>query len=333
MQDLVSVIVPAYNLNDLITDALASLVRQTYRNIEIVLVDDASTDGTADTAAGFLKGSGARHVIINMPRNSGVSAARNEGLKIASGDFVTFLDGDDYLGENMIAGLCEEASASSPAADVAISGLTSVEKSTGKMTERYINRRVTSETPPDIIAKKRLLNQIPPTHGMLCKSEFLRRYGIVFAENCTAGEDGEFFDKALAVSGRTAVCHDAGYFYVRHDRMGSRDTGRQTKIRRYGDHTGALARTADFVLDNSPSPLLTKLASSLLIPLVALRRMSLLAMTDNRAGFDRARGEIDFGRLFQSRAYLREKPEVFLRAMFLCAFPGTYYNHYAKRYS
>lgn len=96
MTPLVSVIVPIYNLNDYLSRSIESLLAQDYANLELILIDDASTDGSADTVREFAARD-ARIVPILFPDNRGVSAARNAGLEAATGRYVGFMDGDDWL--------------------------------------------------------------------------------------------------------------------------------------------------------------------------------------------------------------------------------------------
>lgn len=91
---LVSVIVPAWNAASFIGECLASAMAQDHDDLEILVVDDASTDTTADIAAA-LAATDARITLVRHPRNLGVSAARNTGLVTASGAYVAFLDADD----------------------------------------------------------------------------------------------------------------------------------------------------------------------------------------------------------------------------------------------
>lgn len=87
---LVSVIIPAYNRAHCIADAVASALAQTFTNHEIIVVDDGSTDATIANLSPF----GNRVRLIRQP-NRGVSAARNAGIRAASGDWIAFLDSDD----------------------------------------------------------------------------------------------------------------------------------------------------------------------------------------------------------------------------------------------
>lgn len=90
MKPLVSVIIPNYNYANYVCEAINSVLDQTYENIEIIVVDD----GSADNSAEILKGYGDRITAIFQP-NAGVSAARNNGVKNSSGEYVAFLDADD----------------------------------------------------------------------------------------------------------------------------------------------------------------------------------------------------------------------------------------------
>ncbi|MFN3692324.1 MAG: glycosyltransferase family 2 protein, partial [Fervidobacterium sp.] len=91
---LVSVIIPAYNVEGYIEKTIESVLNQTYRNLEIIVVNDGSTDKTREIAYNILKNSGVNFKIIDQT-NQGVSVARNVGIENASGDYIKFLDGDD----------------------------------------------------------------------------------------------------------------------------------------------------------------------------------------------------------------------------------------------
>lgn len=99
----VSVIIPAYNVERYISRCIESVVRQTYTEIEILVVNDGSTDGSTKIIELWTeKDSRIKHI---RQVNSGLSAARNTGMAKISGDYVMFVDGDDYIAEN-----CVEAS-------------------------------------------------------------------------------------------------------------------------------------------------------------------------------------------------------------------------------
>jgi len=98
-EPLVSVIIPSYNRFEYLKKTIQSVLNQTYKHIEIIVVNDGSTKNTeAYDKANF----GPTVQIIHLPENKGQSAARNEGIKQAKGEYVAFLDDDDYFLPNKI---------------------------------------------------------------------------------------------------------------------------------------------------------------------------------------------------------------------------------------
>lgn len=90
-----SVIIPLFNKAPFIKKTLESVISQTFRDFEIVVVDDGSTDESANIADGILKDCGCEHKLIHQI-NTGVSTARNNGIAAANGEYVCFLDADDW---------------------------------------------------------------------------------------------------------------------------------------------------------------------------------------------------------------------------------------------
>ncbi|HCN11492.1 MAG TPA: hypothetical protein DIS75_04025 [Chryseobacterium sp.] len=95
----ISVIIPVYNVERYLKQCLESVITQTFRNLEIILVNDGSTDGSAQICNKFAKKDQRIKVIHQI--NGGVSSARNRGIKIANGDYITFVDSDDWLTSDM----------------------------------------------------------------------------------------------------------------------------------------------------------------------------------------------------------------------------------------
>ena len=103
----VSVIIPLYNTEAFIKDSLDSLVAQTFTDFEVIIVDDGSTDGGARIAASYASAD-TRFKLIGQP-NKGPSEARNTGLKIMRGEYVTFIDSDDCVAPNYLEALVSMA--------------------------------------------------------------------------------------------------------------------------------------------------------------------------------------------------------------------------------
>ena len=101
----VSMIVPVYQVEKYIAQCIESVLKQTFQNFELILVDDGSKDQSGIICDSYAAKDD--RIIVLHTKNRGAAAARNTGLDHASGRYITFLDGDDYLAENMIARLYE----------------------------------------------------------------------------------------------------------------------------------------------------------------------------------------------------------------------------------
>ena len=106
-KELISIIIPIYNIEKYLKRCVNSLLNQTYKNIEIILVNDGSTDNSPLICKEYEKNYKDKIVYLNK-KNSGVSEARNYGLQKAKGKFVTFIDADDYVKEGFIEKLYEQ---------------------------------------------------------------------------------------------------------------------------------------------------------------------------------------------------------------------------------
>ena len=104
---MISIIVPAYNIAPYIERCLDSIIAQTYKNIEIIVVNDGSTDGTADIINKYATFN--KRIIPVHKSNGGVSSARFAGIEVANGDYIGFVDGDDYIEPDMYERLINNA--------------------------------------------------------------------------------------------------------------------------------------------------------------------------------------------------------------------------------
>ena len=92
---MISVIMPVYNVGNFVKDSIESVLRQTYNNFEVIIIDDGSIDNLA-SFVDECANKDSRFRVIHK-KNQGVSAARNDGLAISQGQYVIFVDGDDWL--------------------------------------------------------------------------------------------------------------------------------------------------------------------------------------------------------------------------------------------
>lgn len=101
-----SIIIPVYQVKDTLCRCLDSILQDTFRDWQMILVDDASTDGSADICDDYAQRDH-RIQVIHLRQNSGLSAARNKGLDHAHGDYIIFVDSDDYLADGTVKALME----------------------------------------------------------------------------------------------------------------------------------------------------------------------------------------------------------------------------------
>ena len=92
----ISVIVPVYNVEKYVDNCISSILNQSYKNIELIIIDDKSTDNSFEIISKYNK----KALIIQNEKNSGLSFTRNVGLEKATGDYISFIDSDDYIPEN-----------------------------------------------------------------------------------------------------------------------------------------------------------------------------------------------------------------------------------------
>ena len=210
----VSVIVAAYNVAKYLPKCLDSISAQTYTNLEIIVVDDGSTDVTSKICD-IYEQKEARAVVIHQ-KNQGLSAARNTGLKAATSDYVVFVDGDDFLGlefvECMIIGITKDA------ADICVCGFSSIPESEFKKKETPAI--VDSEVPVDAVlsgeeATKRLLteqeNYQVVAWNKIYKRELFKR--IRYPET-KKYEDTLTTYKLFAKANKVSFISEILYFYI-----------------------------------------------------------------------------------------------------------------------
>ena len=106
---MISVIVPVYNLGQLVVRCVESIIAQEYRDLEIIIVDDGSTDGSSELCDTLAARDGRIRVIHKQ--NGGLSSARNAGLAASAGDYISFIDGDDYIAPEMYRILADDIEA------------------------------------------------------------------------------------------------------------------------------------------------------------------------------------------------------------------------------
>ena len=108
MKDLISIIIPVYNVENYLHVCLNSVLKQTYQDFEIICIDDASTDSSLEILKYFEK-KDSRIKVLKNDSNKGQGYSRNRGLELAQGKYISFLDGDDWLSPDAFEILIQKA--------------------------------------------------------------------------------------------------------------------------------------------------------------------------------------------------------------------------------
>ena len=203
----VSVIVPIYNVEKYIGKCILSIIEQTYKNIEIILVDDGSLDDSGNIADESATRDNRIKVIHKA--NAGVSAARNSGLDAATGDFVCFSDGDDYVMPYYVEHLLKLCLTDN--ADVAYT----VDMYTTFHNEHVANSHVKVITPEDA-TENILCYKVPiGVYSKLFNREFLVKNNIRFLEDVYIGEGFNFNTACFQRANKVVMSNERIYFYRR----------------------------------------------------------------------------------------------------------------------
>lgn len=205
MSSLVSVIVPVYNNEAYVEKCIRSIMQQSYSNLEILVINDGSKDHSLEILNKLARED--KRIKLFNQENSGVSAARNKGLDHATGEFVTFVDGDDYIDIKYISDFYDKMVTQD--LDMVICGVHYVDEA-GTILRTII---------PDEyrrFEKEEWVFQISAVWGHFYRRELWEQYKVRFLP----GERGEDMPISLffsAVCGKINVVQTAGYYYVQHE--------------------------------------------------------------------------------------------------------------------
>ena len=181
---LVSIIIPVYNVDKYISSCIESVINQTYKNIELILVDDGSSDKSGEIIDNYIE-KDSRIKVIHK-KNSGVSAARNTGIDVARGDYICFADGDDWLMEDYVEHLL----------DLCIDNDADVAYTKDMFTTFYKKQVVSTNTyiyTPEEATEAILCYNVPiGVYSKMFKRKFLNQNSIRFDENIYIGEGFNF---------------------------------------------------------------------------------------------------------------------------------------------
>lgn len=188
-QPQVSVIVPVYNQEQYLEECISSIRRQTLAEWECIIVNDGSSDSSGEIARRFSEEDS--RILCLEQENRGVSSARNLGMRHASGRYLCFVDGDDFIDAAFLKHLLD-------ASDRGASDLTVAGK---------------------LFCDRFPLDKIPalPTCGIFLRREFPLKNNLEFPEGIHPCEDGLFSHFVLALTEKISFCPEAVYHYRQHE--------------------------------------------------------------------------------------------------------------------
>ena len=203
----VSIIVPIYNVEKYLNKCIQTIIEQSYKNIEIILVDDGSPDNSGKICDEYaLKD---KRIKVIHQKNSGVSEARNAGIDIATGDYICFVDGDDYIMNDYVEYMLNLAEENNT--DIAL---------TTDMFSNFQSKQVKNDNIEVWTGKNTtvgiLCYRIPI--GVYCKifkTSFLKNNNIRFLKELFIGEGFNFNTTAFQKAERVTIGHRRIYYYRR----------------------------------------------------------------------------------------------------------------------
>ena len=238
-KNLVSIILPVYNVEQYLDECIQSLLEQSHKNIEIIFVDDGSTDNSSKILDDYKRKDS--RIKVYHKQNGGVSSAKNVGLKHATGEYITFVDPDDYVSPDYVEYLLHLIKNND--ADIAY---------TRYFFDNYNNKQVKEEDiniiDYDMALYEILTYQISvAVWNKIYKKDLLLNNNIRFYEDVFMGEGFNFNILAFKNSNKIAVSNRKIYFY-RRDNNNSATT--KFKIEKWKNALFAIERIKENLKDN-----------------------------------------------------------------------------------
>lgn len=257
MKNCVSIIIPCYNASKFVTDCLESLYKQTYKNIEIIAIDDGSIDNTLEILKHHAE-KDARLKVISQ-QNQGVSRTRNRGIALATGEFIMFVDADDYIGETYVMDLVNFMLKDNY--DLITTGLTLCDED-GNILKRVQYSNKSQELYFSSIFET-VVNKLyfSYCYKTLYKRKFILDSKVLFNTKLKIGEDFLFLFSLLEKSSRTAFFPSADYFYRQNEESVTHLTNIESLLKYVDDNIFIFNYISNYSESNYliPNRLLTKL--------------------------------------------------------------------------
>lgn len=180
----VSIIIPIYNKEKYLSRCLASIINQSYQNLEIICINDGSTDNSSDIVKEYQNKD--KRIILIEQENKGVGTARNKGIEISTGKYILFIDADDALEMNAVETYLQYNNF-----DFIISGFCEVTEKVERKEYVPKKRVLKKEDFTDYICENKNIKFIPPICGKIFSNEIIKKNQLYF-NNFNYGEDTHF---------------------------------------------------------------------------------------------------------------------------------------------
>jgi len=211
----ISMIVPVYNSEKYLSRCIESILNQTYKNIELILINDGSNDRSGEICDQYARN--CNHIVVVHKKNSGVSDARNEGIKLSSGEYLQFVDSDDYIDGNMTEMLVKALQQES--SDLIICGYKIINDTTGQcMLMRYLYKQISLsfEEMMNIYDDLYLNFHVNPLWNKIYKAKVIKENHIIFDSTIDLGEDLIFNIEVIKRCNRFLLISSCPYNYIQY---------------------------------------------------------------------------------------------------------------------
>lgn len=204
----ISIVMPLYNKEKYVEKAIHSIMEQTFRDFELIIVDDGSTDESLAICHKFSILD--ERIRIISTKNGGVSRARNIGLRAASGEYILFIDSDDYIGKHYLESFAKTEDC------LVIGGITKVYLDG---TSESILPQLRGEVDIEVVLKDFYHEQFKTgIYGYVASKmislKVLREHEIVFDESMSLAEDLDFFIKVYSITKKISFINECHYYYI-----------------------------------------------------------------------------------------------------------------------
>ena len=205
----VSILIPLYNAEKYIAQTISSALNQTWHNIEIIVVDDGSTDQSLNIAKSFER----ENVRIVTQANKGAAAARNLALQFSTGDYIQYLDSDDLLSDDKIEKQLQIASLYDFDPDILFTCKTNFFESeicNALPVIQYTDK--TYDIPVELLIDLFVNVSFIPLHAFLTPRPLIQKSDI-WNEKLSANDDGEYFARVISNSKKVSFCNEGIAYY------------------------------------------------------------------------------------------------------------------------